>query len=261
MLENLNTNPIGYTTKVNKLHKSYGSTSVNAKQSNETAPTDQADVSPEARHSMVMLSGLQHDMFNKALSLGRSVSMEVDGQVFRVRMDSEGMWISTSQEWNADDFKLVDPSAGVPGIASSTIRAIEYNIMLRQRLPASINISSQEDGGFGLRGHMKQMVNAFALVAEEVGGASQQHSRFIEDAFRGIIQNHFGMAAQTQQLRFMRETAAAPSVFMNPPDPEIMEQVRIAGQAQADTFLDVFFSNIREHGIEGAFDIAWSALQ
>ena len=221
--------------------------------------SDQAEISPEARRTIMLTTGLASAMDNKALSLGRSIAMEVDGQTFRVKVNDEGIWISQNEDWLAkDDFQLVDPSTGVPGIPRSTVLAIEYNIMLRQNMPLSISISPESgEGVLGLHAHMQQMVSAFETVSNSSNG---QHSSFIEQAFAEMVRNHFGAAAQTSHLRLIRETASDPSIFMSPPDADVMNELRLAGQARADNFLNFFFQNVTSQGAEAAFNTTWALL-
>lgn len=201
------------------------------------------------------------DAFNNSLSTAlsddpwqvnpltmRRVSVTSGNTTFSLFVSPEGVWRLPEGAKSRNDKVLIDTSTGTPGIPQSEIRRLEYTARLLSHMPIGVTINPGP-GLSGLQNYMQQLAEAFAAVKEET---PNQHSRFIEDAFREEVLRTFNLTLQLQTLqlgRGMESTA----------NPEQLAEARVEAERQANIFVDTFFRHWNQ-GPEAAFSAAWSAL-
>ncbi|MCL2844521.1 MAG: hypothetical protein FWE23_03595 [Chitinivibrionia bacterium] len=256
-----------------------------------TAQSDVIELSAEARNAVgSMSSDLRNVLLNSNLNM-RSVLVEQGNTSFRAIITPLGIWKESGGNGDSAfrSAELLDTSKGVPGVAQSTIRELEHLSKMLSHIPPEItrigliergytpqldfvpnNLEAREHVGtpeFHLNpdrpitlqsqsatlfDRLQQMTNAFAAVREEFGN-SNQHIQSSEAAFRHLLNNQM-LAAQLARKNLEGESAAN----MSSAD---IHQMREEAQRQINAFGDTFLSNFREHGLDGAFEIAWKQLQ
>jgi len=139
-------------------------------------------------------------------------------------------------------------------LPASQLRVIQYQVQIMQELKGT----SLEFGD--LQTELSNLTNAFETVRERVSGDSNRHMNFLEDAFHGVIAGAFFRDAQSQTRS---------DIYIDTEEGRILNQESLNYNTQilsefnnhARLFSETFLSNFRTQGIQGAFDLAWSAVQ
>ena len=139
-------------------------------------------------------------------------------------------------------------------LPASQLRVIQYQVQIMQELKGT----SLEFGD--LQTELSNLTNAFETVRERVSGDSNRHMNFLEDAFHGVIAGAFFRDAQSQTRS---------DIYIDTEEGRILNQESLNYNTQilsefnnhARLFSDTFLSNFRTLGIQGAFELAWSAVQ
>jgi|GEM_PF-5642929 len=199
----------------------------------------------------------------------QSVTIESGNSRWEALVSPEGIWIAPEGWQSREEFELIDPSRGVPGIPQSRIRELEHlskmlehippqlgNLTLTRRDPEdrSVALDTQtiNSPDLSLYDRLRQITNAFSDVRDGFGG-SNQHIQSTEFAFRHVINNSFTLVGQLARKNFGGGSAEGV-------DMEIIKQLREDAQRQIDLFSETFLSKFRQYGTEDAFNIAWAQL-
>jgi len=234
-------------------------------QYNPTQQTDNVEISIEARN--LSLQNLTIKEVQGVGWLGNMTSVLV-GQgdnAWRAIITPDGIFKPTQNTpFSLNPHELLDTSTGIPGVAQSQIREMEHlSKMLKHlssdestmlRAPNTVAIDGVFDDNANqflhanLKVGLQRLTNAFGAVREEFGN-SNQHIQFTESAFRHLLSDTF-LTAQLLKAKSGNS------------DGDIMNTIELREEAkrQISSFGDVFLSNFREHGTEGAFAIAWKQL-
>jgi len=146
------------------------------------------------------------------------------------------------------------PSFGEVKLPASQLRVLQYQIQIVGELKGTLH----ERGD--LETELSNLTNAFETVRERVSGDSNRHMNFLEDAFRGAISGAFFRDAQLN---------ARTDIWTETPEGRMLNQEALDYNTgllsefnnHAKVFSDTFLANFRTQGIQGAFDIAWAAVQ
>jgi len=207
-------------------------------------------------------------------NLGGRLEITVgNGQPFTAILRDEGIWIASGHNPERSDFMQIFPQQTIPGIPPSTIRGLDFTLRIIQNINVSEGNHLFDDfSSFDMRDGLSRVLDGFAALREELGifPGSTQHFEdpIFQDALRVVLRNFFDEAARMDSMYTAKATTHPDSAEAFLPDSTELqekiaqqEQMRSDARNQADVFTSVFFANFLTHGMEGAFNIAWDALQ
>jgi hypothetical protein len=209
------------------------------------------------RERELIAAGSTHNL------LGGLLSTANNGQPFTAIMRVSGIYILNehySHHSQRDSFVRIDPSRGVPGIDQPTIRKLDFMhqivMELRTIKPPEDNSLYSAEGILGNYDGFRALMDSFEAVRSNVRG--QGHMRPLEDAFRHLLTNFFVESARIENLL---PEGSKPSEAEMQQLFEQSEQQNAEAREQANSFADIFFNNLNQAGVDGAFNIAWAALR
>ena len=146
------------------------------------------------------------------------------------------------------------PLFGEVKLPASQLRVLQYQIQIVGELKGTLH----ERGD--LETELSNLTHAFETVRERVSGDSNRHMNFLEDAFRGVIAGAFFRDAQL---------STRTDIWTETPEGRMLNQEALDYNTgllsefnnHAKVFSGAFLANFRTQGIQGAFDIAWAAVQ
>jgi hypothetical protein len=195
--------------------------------------------------------------------LGGLLSTANNGQPFTAILRVSGIYILNehySHHNQRDSFVRIDPSRGVPSIDQPTIRKLDFMhqiaMQLREIMPPEDNNLYSAEGILGNYDGLRALVDSFEAVRSNVQG--QGHMRPLEDAFRYLLTNFFDESARIANAL---PEGSKPSEAEMQQLFEQSEQQRAEAREQANYFADIFFNNLNQQGVGGAFDVAWATLK
>ena len=146
------------------------------------------------------------------------------------------------------------PRFGEVKLPASQLRVLQYQIQIVGELKGALH----ERGN--LETELSNLTHAFETVRERVSGDSNRHMNFLEDAFRGVIAGAFFRDAQLNS-RTDIWTETSEGRVLNQEALDYNTGLLSEFNNHAKVFSDAFLANFRSQGIQGAFDIAWAAVQ